>query len=204
MKQIIVLIFCFLLNDLQAQKKGGYYGKPVHIGIKGGANLIKLDGKGWDAGMKYGFHAGGLVQLKLIGRFSLQTEVLFSQLRADTARDLSEVVDFIRFSESRAEIKLNYLDIPIMLNIAIDELKAIKLQMGFQYGILLNSSQTLLENGKNAFKSGAFSVLGGFMWQLPGVHFGGRYLIGLDNLNNATNNARWKSQTGQIFIGLTI
>jgi hypothetical protein len=205
-KLILLLLICTIINAAFSQKKEkfNYYNKRIHIGIKGGANLIKLDGKGWESGMKYGFHTGAFVQLKLTGRFSLQGEVIFSQLIADTARDLSEVFDYIRFSENRAQIKLNYLDIPIMLNFGIDEIRAIKLQAGIQYGLLLNPTETVLQNGKNAFKSGYFSLLGGFLWQLGPVNFGGRYLIGLDNINNVSNKNQWKSQIGQIYIGVTI
>jgi hypothetical protein len=143
-------------------------------------------------------------QLKLAGKLGLQVEALFSQMVADTARDLSEMVDFIRFSESRKTLTLNYLDIPIMLNIGLGDLKAVKIQLGAQYGLLLNKSQTLLVNGQNAFKSGQFSLLGGLQIQLPFIHIGGRYLLGLDNLNAVTDNTKWKSQTGQVFIGFTL
>jgi hypothetical protein len=207
MKLLLILCFTtFTITSMAQRKKdfNNYYNKPLHIGIKGGANLVKLDGKGWSDGMKYGFHAGGFVQLKLKGRLQLQGEVLFSQMQADTAKELSDVFDFIRFSESRSTIKLNYLDIPIMLNIGIDQINAIKLQVGVQYGLLLNQNETVLVNGKNAFKSGNFSALAGFFWQLGPINLGARYLIGLDNINNVTNQSKWKTQTGQISIGFTL
>jgi hypothetical protein len=113
------------------------------------------------------------------------------------------MVDYIRFSESWSQLRLSYLDIPVILNLGLGDLRAFKLQAGVQYGLLLNKSQTLLQNGQNAFKTGQVSVLGGFFWQLPVVNFGGRYIIGLDNLNNVTQKTSWKSQTGQVFIGIT-
>ncbi len=205
----LVMIMCFALVSITstAQRKkdfNNYYNKPIHVGVKAGANFVKLDGKGWSNGMKYGFHAGGLVQVKLRGRLQLQGEVLFSQMQADTAKELSDVFDFIRFSENVSTIKLNYLDIPIMLNIGIDQINAIKLQLGVQYGLLLNQSETVLQNGKNAFKNGNFSALAGFFWQIGPVSLGARYLIGLDNINNVTSQNKWKTQTGQISIGFTL
>jgi Outer membrane protein beta-barrel domain len=192
---------------VQGQKKKNfdeYYNRRLHIGGKAGANMTKIDGRGFSDGFRYGFHAGAFVQVKLTGRLSLQGELLFSQMVADTARDLSEMVDFIRFSESRKTLKLSYLDIPVMINIGLGQVRAVKLQLGMQYGLLMNKSQTLLQNGQNAFRSGQLSALGGFMVQLPFINFGGRYLIGLDNLNQVTNKASWKSQTGQVYIGFTI
>ncbi|MBL7728784.1 MAG: PorT family protein [Dinghuibacter sp.] len=207
MKTLTTFLALALSFSAAAQSKknfNSYYDRRVHIGAKAGANMTKIDGRGFSDGFKYGFHAGGVVQLKLAGRISLQAELLFSQTVADTARDLSEMVDFIRFAESRKTLRLNYLDIPFMLNIGLGDLKAIKLQLGGQYGILMNKSQTLLANGKNAFKSGQLSALAGIQIQLPFIMIGGRYTIGLDNLNAITTKSEWKSQTGQVFIGFTL
>lgn len=200
----VLALFISITSFSQKDKHASYYNRRIHIGGKVGANMTKIDGRGFDDGFRYGFHAGGHIQIKLVGGLSLQGEVLFSQMVADTARDLSEVVDFIRFSESRKTLRLNYLDIPLMLNIGVGELKALKFQLGVQYGLLLNKSETLLENGQNAFKSGQFSALGGVQLQLPFFIIGGRYLVGLNNLNDVTDNAKWKSQTGQVFIGFTL
>jgi Outer membrane protein beta-barrel domain len=207
MKSVAALLFIVICFSASAQKKNdfnNYYNRRIHIGAKAGANMTKLDGRGFNQGFRYGFHAGAVVQLKLTNGIGLQAEALFSQMVADTARDLSEMVDFIRFSESRATLKLNYLDIPLILNVGVGDLKAVKLQLGAQYGLLLNRSQTLLDNGKNAFKAGQFSLLGGLQIQLPFVFIGGRYTIGLDNLNAVTTKTAWKSQTGQVFVGFTL
>jgi hypothetical protein len=203
---LTALALVFILPATAQRKKNfdNYYNRRVHVGLKGGANMVKLDGRGFDEGFRYGFHGGAFVQLKLVDRISLQGELLFSQIQADTAASLSEMVDFIRFSENWSKLKLNYLDIPLIVNIGLGQLRAIKLQGGVQYGLLLNKNQTLLQNGQNAFKSGQFSVLGGFMWQLPVINIGARYVVGLDNLNNVTNKTSWKSQTGQVYIGFTL
>jgi hypothetical protein len=198
-----LLVLVFQGAFAQKKERNTYYNRRFHFGGKVGANMTRIDGRGFKDGFLYGFHAGAFLQVKLAGGVSLQGELLFSQMVADTARDLSEVVDYIRFSESRSRLRLNYLDIPLMLNVGIGPLKAVKLQGGVQYGLLLNKNQTLLQNGQNAFKSGQFSALGGITIQLAMVHLGGRYVIGLDNLNDVTNNSSWKSQAGQIFFGIT-
>jgi hypothetical protein len=206
MKICSILFFIFISLQTTAQKKepNYYYNKRIHLGVKGGVNLTKFDGKGWNRELKYGFHAGGFIQLKLAGRFSVQGEVLFSQMIADTATDFSEVMDFIRFSETRETIRFNYMDIPLVLNIGIDQIHAVRLQLGLQYGLLMNKSQTILENGKQILKNGQLSALGGIQIQLGPVNLGGRYLLGLGNLNNVTNKTAWKSQNIQISVGFTI
>jgi Outer membrane protein beta-barrel domain len=206
MRTIIILLYSAFFITANAQKKNDntYYNRRFHIGIKGGANLIKFDGKGWNNGMKYGFHAGGFLQLKLTNKISLQGEVLYSQIIADTAQEFSDVFDFIRFSESRATIKFDYIDVPIILNIGIGEINPLKLQLGIQYGILTNASSTVLQNGNNAFKSGQLSLLGGLLFQVGPINLTGRYLIGLDNINNVNDAKKWKRQIGQISVGFTL
>jgi Outer membrane protein beta-barrel domain len=201
---IFIFIFMWMQGTAQMKEPNYYYNKRVHLGVKGGVNLTKFNGKGWNQELKYGFHAGGFIQLKLAGRFSVQGELLFSQMIADTATDFSEVMDFIRFSETRQTIRFNYMDIPLILNIGVDQIHAIKLQLGLQYGLLMNKSQTVLQNGKQIFKNGGLSALGGIQIQLGPVNLGGRYLLGLDNLNNVTNKANWKSQNIQISAGFTL
>ncbi len=206
MKTAFIILYSFVLINIQAQKKNDntYYNRRFHIGIKGGANLIKFDGKGWKDGMKYGFHAGGFLQLKLTNKLSLQGEVLYSQLIADTAQDFSDVFDFIRFSESRATIKFDYIDIPLILNIGLGEINPLKLQLGLQYGVLINKNNSLLQNGNNAFKNGQLSLLGGLLFQVGPINLTGRYLLGLDNINNVNDTKKWKSQIGQISVGFTL
>ncbi len=205
MKNILIAILLLSSKNILAQKgENTYFNKRIHVGIKGGTNLVRFDGKRWEDGFRYGFHAGGFVQLKLIGKLSLQGEALFSQLVADTAKDFTDVVDYIRFAESRKTIKLNYLDIPVMVNIGIGPIKALQLQLGVQYGLLLNKNETLLTNGQQAFKSGQLSALGGVKLQFGPLNIMGRYLLGLDNINNVTNKNKWKSQTAQFSLGITI
>jgi hypothetical protein len=206
MKIVLIFIYSSIFVTLHAQKKNDntYYNRRFHIGIKGGANLIKFDGKGWKDGMKYGFHAGGFLQLKLTNKIALQGEVLYSQIIADTAQDFSDVFDFIRFSESRATIKFNYIDIPLMVSIGIGEINPLKLQLGVQYGMLTNANKTVLQNGNNAFKTGQLSLLGGLLFQVGPINLTGRYLIALDNINNVNDAKKWKSQIGQISFGFTL
>lgn len=200
----LTIIALFIIFSVSAQKKfNNYYSKRVHFGVKGGTNLTKIAGKGFDEQFKFNFLAGGFVQLKLTRGIAVQAEVLFVQSKADTTNDFSEVVDYVRFPESFKGVKLDYLTIPVLLNIGIGDSKAVKLQLGPQYSILLNKSQTLLQNGKQAFKTGELGAVGGIWIQLPLVHLSGRYVLGLDNLNDITSSTKWKSQSLQFSVGLT-
>jgi Outer membrane protein beta-barrel domain len=207
MKKLIILSLSllFVTGTLLAQKKdfNYYYNKRVHFGIKGGANLTKIVGRGFNEQFKFSFHAGGFVQLRLTRTLGIQGEVSFDQSRADTARDFSEVVDYVRFPESFEEVKLDKITIPVLLNIGVGPVKALKVQVGPQYSLLINKSTTLLQNGQQAFKTGEFSLVGGLWLQLPVVNIGARYIVGLDNLNNVTTQSKWNSQTLQFHVGIT-
>jgi hypothetical protein len=69
---------------------------------------------------------------------------------------------------------------------------------------LRNKSNTLVQNGKNAFKSGDFSMLGGAQVNIMHLNIYARYVIGLSNLNNIDSKEKWKSQSIQIGVGLTL
>ena len=51
-----------------------------HIGLKGGANIIKIDGKSFKDQFRYGYHVGGFAEIGLGQKFGLQPEVLFNQV----------------------------------------------------------------------------------------------------------------------------
>jgi hypothetical protein len=69
--------------------------------------------------------------------------------------------------------------------------------------MLLNEKVDSLKTSRDIFKNGDFSLAGGIMFQLPFVHFGGRFEQGLTNINDIDNRDKWKSQSFQLFTGFT-
>ena len=51
----------------------------LKIGIKGGANVTKIEGKSFKDEFRYGYHLGGFVDIGFGGRLGIQPEVLFNQ-----------------------------------------------------------------------------------------------------------------------------
>ena len=78
------------------------------------------------------------------------------------------------------------------------------IQAGPQFAILKEKNESLLENGKAAFKNGDFSMLAGVQFKLSSFRIYGRYAIGLTNLNDIDNKDKWKSQSFQVGVGLAI
>jgi hypothetical protein len=76
------------------------------------------------------------------------------------------------------------------------------LNLGPQFGVLLNEDRTLLQNGEEAFKGNDFSMVGGVTLNLRPLRIYGRYNVGLNNLNDVDNRDNWKSQQIQLGVGL--
>jgi hypothetical protein len=68
----------------------------------------------------------------------------------------------------------------------------------------MDKSKNLVQNGKDAFKSGNFSLAGGLQLNLLKFRVYGRYIGGLTNLNNLGNNDTWKANMIQIGVGLAL
>ena len=80
----------------------------------------------------------------------------------------------------------------------------ISLQAGPQFGILIDQSKTVLQNGGNAFKNGDLSMLAGLQFKIAALRINGRYAIGLNNINDLPDDNKWKSQGFQVSVGLAL
>ncbi len=170
----------------------------LQLGIKGGVNISKIDGKSFSEQFGYGYSLGGFAQIKLSPKFQIQPEVLFNQYNTKVDTTLSNVLQ----TKNMKDISLNYLSIPLLLNFTPN--KIITLQAGPQYGILMNNKKTLFENGQAAFKSGDLSLLGGIQINLASLRISGRYFVGLANINDIGTSDKWKNQGFQVSVGLRI
>lgn len=174
------------------------FAQSLHLGIKGGADINKLNGKPFKDQFSFGYHVGGFAEIGLTSRFGIQPEVLFSQVSVDTSSSFSSVYDFNNIKK----VKLQYLKIPLLLNYKPNNFVA--LQLGPQYGINLDKNSNLFENGKNAFKTGDFSMVGGLQLEISKIRIYGRYAVGLSNINDIDNREKWKNQSIQVGLGIAL
>ena len=98
---------------------------------------------------------------------------------------------------------MNFLEVPLLLNINVGESKRVKLQIGPAYGGLLKQTVDSLKTNGDLYKNGEWAAIGGLWIQLPLVNIGARYKMGLTDLNGIDNQQKWKSQSIQVFIGVT-
>jgi len=173
-----------------------------HVGIKGGANIIKMSGVSFKDQFKYGYHIGGFAEIGLGDKFHVQPEVLFNQVSTTVDSNYKHVYQNV-FNSSQSTVKLSYLSIPILLNYKLIG-NFLSLQAGPQFGILIDQDKTLLQNGGQAFKKGDFSLLAGAQIKLSAIRISGRYVIGLNNINDIDDQDKWKSQGFQVSLGLAL
>ena len=172
-----------------------------HLGIKGGANITKVDGESFKNQFRYGYHLGGFAEIRMGNKFVLQPEVLFNQYATKLDSSYKNVYDDVFGGNSN--IKLNYLSIPIVINYKLIG-SFLSLQAGPQFGILIDQSKTVLQNGGNAFKNGDLSMLAGLQFKIAALRINGRYAIGLNNISDLPDDGKWKSQGLQVSVGLAL
>jgi hypothetical protein len=173
-----------------------------HIGIKGGANVTKIDGISFKDQFKYGYHIGGFAEIGLGHKFGIQPEVLFNQYSTSVDSNYKHIYQNV-FNSNQSSVKLNYLSIPILLNYKLLG-NFLTLQAGPQFSVLINQDKTLLQNGGEAFKKGDFAMVGGAQIKLSAIRITGRYVVGLNNINDIDNQDQWKSQGFQVSLGLAL
>jgi hypothetical protein len=195
MKKHLIYLAIFLLGcsvTVNAQ---------IAVGVKVGTNVNKITGSGFSDKFTYNYNVGGYLRLPLGKKLSIQPEVILTQNTATTGTNFSNLYSGNGASaQSNLKTnKLNTLAIPILLNYGSG---SFKWQGGVQYAKLIDKSKTLLQNGESAFKAGDFSLVGGAWLKLPfHLNVSARYLVGLNNVSDITNNNKWKNQAIQFAIG---
>jgi len=205
MQKLLTVIFLLISTSLFAQrnKLSGDHENFFRFGAKGGVNINKISGQSYKDGFNYNFQAGAFLQFNFSNRFGIQPEVNFVQTSSEFSNDASDIYDDIFRDGSQKSAKLNYLEVPLFLNINIGESKRVKLQVGPAYGGLIKQTVDSLKNNGDIYKNGEWSAIGGLWIQLPLVNLGARYKLGLTDLNAIDTRQSWKSQAIQVFIGLT-
>lgn len=115
---------------------------PITFGVKAGFNASTLskydgyDGYDNDQKLKPGFNAGVFVNIPVAEKFSVQPEVLFSQLGSKTEEREVYYVNSDKFRrETDYKKTLNYLTVPVMVQYNI--LPQLYVEAGPEFGFLL-------------------------------------------------------------------
>lgn len=192
-KKMLSLLGMALLISTVSMAQG------FHFGVKGGANLLKIDNVSFKDQFKFGYSFGAFAELNVSKKLGIQPELLWSQNTYQTASNINTIGNNLGPS---SVTHLNYLQVPVLLH--IKSTKLLTFQAGPQFGVLINAAKSTGENVKDAFKGGDLSLLGGAQLNLGGLKAGARYAIGLNDIADATSQSNWKSQGIQLYVALTI
>ena len=192
MKKFILLATIFIAFTAKAQEKLG-------IGIKVGQNFSSVNSVAVDR-HSASYHGGVTFQIGLTSKISLVPEVLLSQTKLSTNPSIGDVLGDNKFKPETYH--LNYLMIPLLVQ--VKPFSALLLQAGPQYGILLDQKKDGIENAQFAFKEGEFSFVGGAKLNLGGFFVYGRYVVGLQDINDLQDQAKWKTTQWQLGIGMNL
>lgn len=201
---VLLLLIPVTVSSQVNKKLDMDHEKFFRFGAKGGVNINKISGKSYESGFNYNFQAGVFLQFNISNRFGIQPEVNFVQSQSAFTKDATDIYDDLFLDGSQKKAKMNYLEVPVLLNMNIGPSKRVKLQAGPAYSGLLKQTVDSLKANANFYKNSEWSLIGGLWIQVPFINLGARYKLGLTNINGIDDKQTWKSQAIQIFVGITI
>jgi hypothetical protein len=122
----------------------------ISFGPRIGVNAATVAGVNNNAGFKLGLHVGGFVKLKLGESLAFQPELLYS---------VKGEANVNNNSTSSEKLALNYLDIPLLLNVGGS--KGVHFLIGAQPSFLLSAKEKI-KSGGNTTKTDVKSSINGF------------------------------------------
>ena len=189
MKKLLLFVafggFTFL--NVQSQE--------VTFGVKAGVNFANLsvDSDGASPQSRTGFHIGGLVEIPVSEKFSVQPELLYS---AQGAKSKESVVDdFYGNYTAETTLKMDYISLPVMAKYYVAN--GLALEAGPQFNFLVSAkgeyevkmngmSQSGEIDMKEQLKKFDIGLGFGASYTLDmGLLIGARYNLGLTDANDA-------------------
>lgn len=205
------LILLLLLFGLQAVSRPKF-GTDVGLGIKGGLNFNRVQGKGWNDVYHTDPHAGLFLHINK-RRVGLQLEGVWTQhhITADSSFEglynqyLQQGVD----SLNAISFRFSTISLPILLNIKLTQFLWIQAGPQFSANVGVTDKNKIVQSGKNIIAEQDYSAVGGLWFQFGGkapllrVNAGVRYVYGLTNLNRLSMNPIWQNQMVQVHVGIS-
>ncbi|WP_203295867.1 porin family protein [Luteirhabdus pelagi] len=205
MKKLVLFaaVAVFGLTTMTAQE--------VRLGAKAGVNFASIGGDGTDGvDGRTSFHVGGLVEIPISEKFSVQPELLYSSQGAKS--EYTEDFGFGVTADVEEKLKLDYINIPILAKFYVAE--GFSLQAGPQIGFLVSANAEIEYSAEGEsdsedadvsdFYSGLdLGVGAGAGYRLNnGVFFQARYVLGLSNINDFEGSDDFKNQNNVIQVSV--
>ncbi|MGV8914985.1 MAG: porin family protein [Kaistella sp.] len=177
------------------------------FGVKAGMNVSSLskDGSLSDQGSKIGFNAGLFMNAPLAANFSIQPELLYSQMGDKYDQKIAGTT----YARSR---HLDYVTVPVMFQ--YNATPAFYLEAGPEFGLLVNAKNkftnesdntTIGETGDYKDKLNGFNFglgLGAGYYFTPNIGLTARYVAGLTDIYKDGDNAGDSVKNNLFQVGL--
>ena len=179
----LVVAFFLMLGIAQAQ--------DFNFGVKGGINVASIGGNSYVGlggfGSKVAFHLGGVAEVPISEKFSIQPELLYSSQGSKW-----------NYNSSDGNLKLDYINLPILGKYHI--IKGLSAEAGPVVGYLISTNEEA-EDSRFSKLDVAFAI--GASYSLNDhILFGLRYNKGILNINNDSNiDGSNQNNVFQIFAG---
>lgn len=178
MKKTILITALLLVLSINAQAQ------LLQIGAKVGLNYANFSGTDIQTDAITSYHAGLIAEIKLLDKFAIQPELLYSTQGAS-------------YDNAGEEFKneLGYIAIPVLAKIYLS--KSFSLELGPQASFLLSEKNNFNANDTNTFD---FAVDAGLSFKITkNIFVQGRYVLGLTEVSP---NADAKNSVLQFSAGL--
>lgn len=156
----------------------------LQIGVKAGLNYANFTGTEIQTDAITSYHAGLLAELKLMDKFAIQPELLYTTQGAS-------------YKEASQEFKneLGYIAIPVLAKIYLGE--SFSVELGPQASFLLSEKNDFDIEDSNTFD---FGLAGGLSYKITkNIFVQGRYVLGLTEISS---DADAKNSVLQLSAGL--
>lgn len=165
-------------------------------GLVAGTNFSQVDGDNFAGYHKAGWNAGAIVYTKLMEQLAVSLELNYAQKGSRAAQSqLPKLANDQNTVLTDYKIKLNYLEVPIMLNY-FDKRKS-HFGAGFSYGQLASSKESYRDRDGNIYEQDAKLfpfrkidinfLLNGNAHLWKGLFFNLRFSYSLLSIRNAHN-----------------
>ncbi|MFM1928998.1 MAG: hypothetical protein RL387_326 [Bacteroidota bacterium] len=192
MKKYIFIALAFVSMNAFSQEH-------FNLGIKVGQNFSKVDNVAADRSQA-SFHIGAQSSIRLTNILSVAPEVILSQTKLEADPSLMDVLGGNNLQPETYH--LNYLSFPVLLQ--VKPINKLVLELGPQYSVLMNQSKDGKELANMAFKSGEFAFVGGAKIQFSNIAAYGRYVVGMQDVNELQDQQHWKTRQWQLGISLNL
>lgn len=194
------------------------YAQKVQYGVKGGLNLASLYGADYqDHEYNTYYHIGGMAELPITEKFSVQPELLYSvqgskgDLILISLHNMAVPYPGYISPKVTFDIKSQYLNIPVMAK--YDVFKGVDLEFGPQLGFLLAAEQKtkysgdtgttiLTEDIKDDMNKVDFGLNFGLSYTIGNaINLGARYNLGLSKVYDTNYFEEEKNSVFQFSVG---